>query len=207
MPHRVISSTPTELVTYLPTGGIATRASNRGLPGTEELTRDQRKLRALRTREAHVVEVAEAPDRLFIYRLDRWARVSLGWDRATGAFTSWYVNFELPATPTPTGIASMDLVLDIWINPDRTWEWKDGDDFQSVLDDQTLDSEIQDRINTETIQLLHELQTRSGPFADHWLKFRSDPEWSTPNLPPSHAWRGRAWSFEPGPPQHTVGAR
>lgn len=105
--------------------------------------------------------------------------------------------------PQP-GITSMDLVIDIWINPDRTWEWKDRDDFQSVLDDQTFDPEIQDRINTETTHLLHELQTRSGPFADHWLEFRSSPEWPMPTLPSSYAWRGCAWSFEPGPPRHTA---
>lgn len=204
MPQRVVSSSPTELVTYVPTGAIAARASNRGLPGTEELTRDQRKLRALRTRQARVVEVAEAPDKLFIYRSDRWSRVNLGWDHATGNFNGWYVNFELPATPTPTGIASMDLVIDIWVNADRTWEWKDRDDFQSVLDDHTLDPEIQDRINTETTQLLHELQTRSGPFANHWLQYRSNPAWPVPSLPPSHAWRGHEWTFEPGPARHTA---
>lgn len=199
MPQRVISSTPTALVTYAPTGVTAARASNRGLPGTEKLTRDQRKLQALRTNQARVVEVDEAPDRLFFYRPDRWARVSLGWDHATGDFTSWYVNFELPATPTPIGIATMDLVIDIWINPDRTWEWKDRDDFQSVIDDRTLDPGIQDRINSEADQLLHELQSRTGPFADSWLEFRPDPEWPTPTLPESHAWRGHAWSFEIGP--------
>lgn len=199
VPQRVISSNPAELVTYVPTGTIATRASNRGLPGTENLTRDERKLQALRTREARVVEVAEAPDRLFIYRSERWSRTSLGWDHSTGALQSWYINFELPARPTPHGIVSMDLVVDIWVNPDRTWQWKDRDDFLAVLDDHTLDAEIRDRVDAESAQVLHELHTRTGPFADHWLEFQPDPDWSEPVLPPSHAWHGAEWSLEAGP--------
>lgn len=201
VPHRVISSTPDELVTYVPTGAMATMASNRGLPGTEHLTRDERKLQALRTRQARVVEVPETPNKLFIYRPDRWSRVNLGWDQDTGAFCGWYINFELPAKRTPAGIASMDLVVDIWVHDDRTWQWKDRDDFWSVIDDHTLESEIQDHVDAETAQLLRELQASSGPFADHWRDFRPDAEWSTPTLPPSHAWRGDAWSFDPGPPR------
>lgn len=199
VPHRVISSEPDELVSYVPTGAIATRASNRGLPGTQNLTRDERKLLALRTRNVRVVEVPEAPDKLFICRPGRWSRVILGWDHDTGAFRGWYVNFELPAEPTPTGTATMDLVVDLWVNPDRTWHWKDREDFRSVLDDHTLDPGIQEQIDAETDQLLGELQSRSGPFADHWLDFRPEPGWSTPTLPASHAWQGEQWSLRGGP--------
>lgn len=199
VPHRVISSSPLELVTYVPTGAIATRASNRGLPGTADLTRDERKLTALRTRDARVVEVPEAPDKLFIGRPDRWSRTNLGWHHDTGRFNGWYVNFELPATPTTHGLGTMDLVVDIWVDPDLTWHWKDRDDFQAVLTDHTFDPAIRDRIDAEAEQLLHELETRTGPFADHWLQFRPDPDWSIPVLPPSHAWGGAEWVLETGP--------
>ncbi len=46
-PHVVASSRSTELVTYVPAGTVSVLASNRGLAGTEGLTRDERKLLAL----------------------------------------------------------------------------------------------------------------------------------------------------------------
>lgn len=36
----------------------------------------------------------------------------------------------------------MDLVLDIWVNPDRSWEWKDRVDYRELLEDGTLDPGI-----------------------------------------------------------------
>lgn len=201
VPHRVVRSTVTELITYVPTGTVSARASNRGMPGTNHLTRDDRKMLALRTGRAHVVEVVEAPDKLFIHRPDRWSRTSLGWDTATGKLTCWYINFELPATTTPIGIATMDLTVDIWVNPDRTWEWKDRDDFLALLDDHTFDPAIRDHVDAEATEVLAELRGRTGPFADEWLDFRPEPEWTVPKLPPTHAWQGSEWTLAPGPPR------
>jgi hypothetical protein len=198
VPQRVVRSTPTELATYVPTGAVATRASNRGLPSTEGLSLDQRKLLALRTRESRVVEVAEAPDKIFITRPERWSRTILGWDQGTGAFRGWYVNFELPVAMTSTGLASMDLVLDLWVNPDRTWVWKDRDEYLSVLADRTLDPAVRDHLELETGQVLEELKSGVGPFADTWMGFRSRDDWPTPMLPSSHAWGGEAWSLPMG---------
>lgn len=199
VPHRVVSSGPTELITFVHDGTIATRASNRGMPGTEALTRDERKLRTLRTRQARVAEVRETPDKLFIHRPDRWSTVNLGWDPTTGDFRGWYVNFELPMQLTPSGIASMDLVVDIWVNPDRTWQWKDRDDFQQLLNDGTLDRSVAGHVEAEAVDLLRELKNVSGPFAQHWLDFRPAPDWSMPKLPDEFGWAGAAWAFPPGP--------
>ncbi|WP_157683468.1 DUF402 domain-containing protein [Microlunatus soli] len=199
VPQRVVSSSSDELISYVPTGAVATRASSRGLPGTAELSRDERKLLALRSRQARVVETREGPDKLFFYRADRWSRINLGWDHTTGAFLGWYVNFEYPARPTATGVHTMDLVLDIWVNPDRTWEWKDRSDYLEVLRDGTLDPGIDGELRTETARVLQEISDRSGPFAEQWLTFRPDEHWACPTLPPSFAWGGAGWSLPAGP--------
>lgn len=199
VPQRTIHSTADELISYVPTGAVATRASSRGLPGTSELTRDERKLLALRTRQACVVETREAPDKLFFYQADRWSRVNLGWDHDSGRFLGWYVNFEFPARPTPTGLHTMDLVLDIWVNPDRSWEWKDRSDYQELLNDGTLDPGIDADLSAETTRVLEEISEGTGPFAERWLSFRRDRDWECPTLPASFAWGGAGWSLPPGP--------
>ncbi|GAB3923406.1 hypothetical protein GCM10011575_01160 [Microlunatus endophyticus] len=199
VPHRVVSSKPAELITYVANGTVATRASNRGMPGTESLNRDQRKLLTLRSRQARVAEVYEAPDKLFIRRPDRWSTTILGWDPVTGEFRGWYVNFELPTQTTSSGIVSMDLVLDLWVDPDRSWHWKDEDDFRTVLEDGTLDRSVAGHIEAEAADVLTELRTGTGAFNGRWLDFHPDPDWAVPELPERYAWASSAWTFPPGP--------
>lgn len=198
VPSRVIRSTPTQLVSYVPAGTVGTYATNRGLPETAGLDRDQRKLLAMKTCNAVVAERPETPDKLNIYRLDRWARVNLGWDAATGAFLGWYVNFELPPVATPTGLASKDLVLDMWVDPDRKWRWKDADDFRCALHDHILDPGVEAPIHAEAEVLLDEISSGTGPFGDDWIDFHADPDWNRPQLSGGYIWGGSEWTLPAG---------
>jgi len=92
----------------------------------------------------------------------------------------------------------MDLVIDIWVKPDRSWEWKDRDDYQQVLDDHTLNPAVREGIDIEAAQVLDELEAGIGPFAENWLSFRPPADWPRPRLPETHAWGGSAWSLPLG---------
>lgn len=91
----------------------------------------------------------------------------------------------------------MDLVLDLWVNPNRTWAWKDRDDYNELLSDYTLDESIVNAIEDETEAILAELDNEAGPFAPEWLQFEAEPAWQTPELIATHKVRGSAWSFPP----------
>ncbi|NYE35973.1 hypothetical protein F4692_001077 [Nocardioides cavernae] len=52
---------------------------------------------------------------------------------AEGAFLSWYVNFETPVVRTADGVDVNDLQLDIVIDPDGAWRWKDVQDLAPSL--------------------------------------------------------------------------
>jgi hypothetical protein len=54
--------------------------------------------------------------------------VSWSW-LADGTFTGWYVNLETPALRWAGGVDCQDQILDLVVAPDRTWSWKDEDDF------------------------------------------------------------------------------
>lgn len=142
-PHRVVASSPEELVTWMPAGTVAVRASNRDLPGTEHLTREQRKLAALADCRVRPIETVETPNKLYFWRAGHWSRVNLGWDPATGSFMGWYVNFEQPVAATGTGIWGKDLVLDLLITPDRSNTPKDEDDFDEAITRGILPAELQ----------------------------------------------------------------
>lgn len=56
-----------------------------------------------------------------------------------GRFTGWYVNFERPAVRTAEGVDVDDLQLDIVIEPDGAWRWKDVDHLAPSVDAGRMD--------------------------------------------------------------------
>lgn len=198
VPHRVIASDSTRLVGWVPLGTRSVYATNRGLPEAAGLSRDERKLLALKTGRAVAVEFAEEPAKLCIYRRARWSRVILGWG-VGGEFLGWYVDFELPVQATTTGLASKDLVLDLWVDPDGAWHWKDRDDLERATAHGLLPAEARAALHTEADQILSELEGRRGPFGDEYRSFVPAADWDVPVLPPSHQWGGSDWTLPPGP--------
>ena len=192
-PHRVVASSAEELVTWMPAGTVAVRASNRGLPGTQQLSREQRKLAALADLRVQPIETVETPNKLYCWRPGRWSRINLGWHPATGDFMGWYVNFEQPVAATSTGIWGKDLVLDLLIAPDGTLSPKDEADFEEAIDRGIVPAELRGIFADETERVLAELDEESGPFAPASVSFRPATGWSHPALPASHAIGGSFW--------------
>jgi predicted RNA-binding protein associated with RNAse of E/G family len=48
---------------------------------------------------------------------------------ATWEFRCWYVQLQSRIVRTPHAIETMDHALDVVIDPDGQWHWKDEDDF------------------------------------------------------------------------------
>ena len=44
-------------------------------------------------------------------------------------FEGWYVNLQAPLIQTPSGFDTTDWALDIVVEPNGAWQWKDEDDF------------------------------------------------------------------------------
>lgn len=186
------------LTGWVPGGTLAVYATNRGMPGTDGLTRDQRKLLALRTLCARASEFAESPSKLSVFRPDRWCRISLGFEPPSGRFLGWYIDFQLPVRTTPLGLATKDLVLDMWINPDRTWEWKDRDDLEVAIAEGLVEPAHRAALDREADHILAELADGAAPFTAEFTQFAPDGRWPAPALPRTHSWSGDAWSLPAG---------
>jgi hypothetical protein len=52
----------------------------------------------------------------------------LFWDEAW-EFRCWYVQLQAPMIETSEGLETTDHALDVLVEPDGTWRWKDEDDF------------------------------------------------------------------------------
>lgn len=197
-PHRVIESGPNGLVTFQPAGATSVISSNKDMTYTEGMTRPERKLAALQTLRAKPRPVRETPTKLYFYKPDSWARINLGWDPSDAHFMGWYINFELPARRTPEGLVSKDLLLDIYVNPDHSWEWKDKHEFTVAIDRQILDPELGEIFEMEAERVLAQISAGEGAFDPRWQAFRACPDWTTPVLPPHYSEDGSAWNRLPG---------
>jgi hypothetical protein len=95
----------------------------------------------------------------------------------------WYVNFQRPFARTRFGVDTLDLLLDLVIEPDLHWRWKDSDEYEQgralgiVTDtDHRAILAARDRISSL-------LEHREGPFADQWRHWRRETTWPLPVLP------------------------
>jgi hypothetical protein len=111
-------------------------------------------------------------------------------------FAGWYVNLEERAVRWDDGdVAGVDVVdqdLDIVAAPDRSWRWKDEDEFAERLalpghywvPDETA-------VWAEGRRVIKEIEAGEFPFDGTWTDFMPDPSWSVPQSLP------RGWDRPP----------
>jgi hypothetical protein len=79
------------------------------------------------------VHAWRGPTVLKLRRPGEWYSVWKFFAGAGAGFRFWYVNFERPVVRTGDGIEVNDLQLDLVIEPDGTWRWKDVEDLGPAL--------------------------------------------------------------------------
>jgi hypothetical protein len=113
-------------------------------------------------------------------------------------FTGWYVNLERPGARWVddgiVGIDTIDYDLDIVVAPDRSWRWKDEDEFAdhlAVPDVYWCDDEAAVRAAGAGVVKL--IEAGGFPFDGTGCDFRPDPRWTVPTEFPAGWDRPRAW--------------
>ncbi|NUR70815.1 MAG: DUF402 domain-containing protein [Hamadaea sp.] len=103
--------------------------------------------------------------------------------RPGGEFYAWYANLELPAVAWRSadlaGLDTVDWDLDVWIEPGRTWRWKDEEEFVERLsqpDYYWVDDE--QRVREAGRAVIELVEAGKFPFDGTWTDFRPDPDWS-----------------------------
>lgn len=115
-----------------------------------------------------------------------------------GAFQGWYANLEVPVVRWRDGaVAGADTVdwdLDVWVEPDRSWRWKDEEEFVERLafgQRYWVDDEATVRAAGDRVVRLAEAAI--FPFDGTWCDFRPDPAWPVVAKLPTGWDRPRAW--------------
>ncbi len=114
-----------------------------------------------------------------------------------GAFIGWYVNLEEPGVRWDDGAtAGLDIVdqdLDIWVEPDRAWMWKDEHELtERVRFPDHYWVPDPDAVRAEGQRLIPLIEKGRFPFDGTWCDFQPDQAWSTPPALPAGWDRPRA---------------
>ena len=182
-PVRVVSDTERGLLLWMA----------RGTPSMDEVTADGRRARGMPFSEWVTQQFTmraggwQGPGILLFFAPGADHSVWWFWDD-DGVFQCWYVNLEERAVRWDDGpVAGIDVVdqdLDVVVAPDRSWEWKDEDEFAERLalpDHYWVRDEA--AVWAEGRRVIKIAEAGEFPFDGTWTDFVPDPEWSVPELP------------------------
>lgn len=100
----------------------------------------------------------------------------------TGAFEGWYVNIEDPHVRSVRTTRSRDHVLDIWVEPDRSFARKDEHELVLAVEQGRYSRAEADAITEVADEVEDVIRAWGSPFCDGWETFTPDPGWPVPAL-------------------------
>jgi Protein of unknown function (DUF402) len=119
---------------------------------------------------------------LWLMRPGEWHAVWVSW-LANGRHLGWYVNLQEPFRRSSLGFQTMDLMLDVIVERDRSWRWKDEDELDLLVARGVFDVQLARRLRAEALAVVARAQDGEPPFGEPWPSWHPDPTWSPPALP------------------------
>jgi len=180
-PMTVVEDRGTSLVLWCPHG---TRWKTATTPPTREpaSTRAERFAVSLSLGDWVLADFSWDVSTLVLVRPEQWHAVGVSW-RETGEDWGWYINFQRPIVRTARTVQTMDLMLDIIVEPDRRWKWKDEDEFAALVSNGVIDAKEAEHVWEEALRVIGQIEANEPPFNESWHDWRPDPTWPVPELP------------------------
>lgn len=120
-------------------------------------------------------------DSLWVLEPDAWSATWVSW--TPEGHLGWYVNIQRPYRRTTVGIEAMDLMLDVVVEPDRSWRWKDAAELDELERRGLFDAATLAAVRAEGQRAVARIEAGAPPFCDPWPSWRPDPAWGRPVLP------------------------
>ncbi len=120
---------------------------------------------------------------LVLLEPDKYYATIYFWEDATDQFLCYYVNFQLPFWRSGCGFDTLDLELDVVIEPSYGWQWKDLEDYQDGINRGILLKEWTAKVDDAKKEIFQKIERRQYPLDGAWLNWKPDPSWSAPKLP------------------------
>jgi predicted RNA-binding protein associated with RNAse of E/G family len=183
-PHRVIEDTGYQLAVLLQPGtqGVGPSLWIQSFRDSDPEARHAL-LPAVASRDWQLGEWTwQKTTRLALLYPDRYFAVDPMWDE-NGNLLCWYINFQMPYQRTTIGVDTRDLILDMIVSPDLSYQWKDQDEYQHARHLGIISDQCHRHLDEAREQAVAMVEQQTGPFAEPWATWRPDPTWPPPQLP------------------------
>ncbi len=180
-PMRVVHDDGSLTALWFP-GGTRWQAPTPRVARDGEHTRAARLSRALLENDWVFVEREWDAHNLQLWRPGAWHAMWVSW-LPSGEHWGWYVNLQRPYERTALGFRTMDLVLDVLVDPDLTWRLKDAEELELFARRGVFDAELDARIRAEAQRVIGDVEAGLPPFCEDWPAWRPEPGWPLPELP------------------------
>jgi hypothetical protein len=95
----------------------------------------------------------------------------------------WYVNLQDPMRRTVLGFDTVDHALDVIVELDGRWWWKDEDELAEAVERGLFSAEEAATFRAHGERAAARILDREPPFDRDWSDWRPDPAWRPPGLP------------------------
>jgi hypothetical protein len=103
--------------------------------------------------------------------------VELYWSAEEWTFHGWYVHLQTPYRRTPAGFEKRDQALDILVDVEHQWTWKDEHHIALLADSGYLSADEVSQIWREAELATRRIDAWEPPFCDGWETWRPDDAW------------------------------
>lgn len=139
---------------------------------------------SIRSADWHLADFTWHTNRfLMLLEPERYFATMYIWQHKADVFDRYYINFQLPFRRSRCGFDTLDLELDLVIDPTHAWQWKDLDDYEEAINEGGILPEWRQGIERDQAEVLERLDRRLYPLDGSWLSWRPDPAWAAPALP------------------------
>ena len=121
--------------------------------------------------------------RLFIATPGASHAYSLFWRASDWTFQGWYIDLQAPFRRTPIGFDSEDYVLDLLVESDLSWSWKDEDEFADAIRIGRFSAHQAAGIRLEGERVIENIEAGCWPFNSGWESWTPNPGWEIPSIP------------------------
>jgi len=121
-------------------------------------------------------------DTLFLIIPGEAHAVHAMWGKENREFVGYYINLQEPIRRFPLGFDFMDQILDIWVNVDLSWHWKDQDSFERYVQAGRYTKEKARAIRAVGERVIQSIEAKIPPFDGRWADWLPPEEWKIPDL-------------------------
>jgi hypothetical protein len=131
----------------------------------------------------HLVEAIWRSEILIVIKPRQRRATLVRWTKDR-AFCGWYINTQSALKRTYLGFDMRDYQLDILVDTDRSWRWKDEDELELAIHLGRMTPAQGAAVEREGQRAIAELENNAGPCADGWENWQPSGDLKRPQLRP-----------------------